>query len=77
MKALQQRNPAGLLAVVLLSVGALGLSLLSLGRFDLIAEPFGPLLVLGRIMGSAAALGAVYQWTLPSELKREYVRVRV
>ncbi len=76
MKALQ-RNPAGLLAVALLSVGALGLSLLSLGRFDLIVEPFGPLLVLGRITGSAVALGAVYRWTLQSELKRAYVRVRV
>jgi uncharacterized membrane protein YuzA (DUF378 family) len=71
------RNPAGLLAVVLLSVGALGLSLVSLGRFDLMSEPFGPLLVLGRTIGSAAALGAVYQWTLQSKLKRKYVRVRV
>lgn len=76
MKALQ-RNPAGLLAMALLSVGALGLGLLSLGRSDLIAEPFGPLLVLGRIVGSAVAFVAVYQWTLQRELKREYVRVRV
>jgi len=70
------RNPAGLLAVALLSVGALGLSLLSWGRFDLISEPFGPLLVLGRTIGSAVAIGALYQWTLQSELKREYIRVR-
>ena len=76
MKAFR-RNPAGLLAVALLSVGALGLSLLSLGRFDLISEPFGPLLVLGRTIGSAVALGALYRWTLQGTPKPEYVRVRV
>lgn len=71
------RNPAALLAVALLSVGALGLSFLSLGRFDLIEEPFGPLLILGRTVGSAVALGALYRWTSQSTPKPEYVRVRV
>jgi uncharacterized membrane protein YuzA (DUF378 family) len=75
MKA-SRRNPADLLAVALLSIGALGLSLLSLGRFDLISEPFGSLLVLGRTIGSAVAMGALYQWTLQSSFKRGYVRVR-
>jgi uncharacterized membrane protein YuzA (DUF378 family) len=75
MKACR-RNPADLLAVALLSVGALGLSLLSLDRFDLISEPLGSLLILGRTLGSAAALGAVYQWTRQSNLQRGYVRVR-
>ncbi len=75
MKA-SRRNPAGLLAVALLSVGALGLSLLSLGRFDPISEPFGSLLVLSRTIGSAVALGALCRWTLQSGLKRGYVRVR-
>ena len=75
MKA-SRRNPADLLAVALLSVGALGLSLLSLDRFDLISEPFGSLLVLGRTIGSTVAMGALYQWTQRSSLKRGYVRVR-
>jgi uncharacterized membrane protein YuzA (DUF378 family) len=75
MKALS-RNPADFLAVALLSVGALGLSLLSLGRFDLISEPFGTLLVLGRTIGSAVAMGALYRWTRQGNLRRGYVRVR-
>ncbi len=75
MKAFR-RNPADLLAVALLSVGALGLSLLSSGRFDLMSGPLGSLLVLGRTIGSAVALGALYRWTLRSGLKRGYVRVR-
>jgi CHASE3 domain sensor protein len=75
MKAFR-RNPAGLLAVALLSVGALGLSFLSLGRLDLISEPFGSLLIFGRVVGSAAALGVLYQWTRQSSLQRGYVRVR-
>ena len=70
------RNPAGFLAVALLSAGALGLSLLTLGRADLISEPFGFLLVLGRTIGSAAAMAAIYRWTRPGSLKRGYVRVR-
>lgn len=76
MKAFR-KNPAILLAVALLSVGALGLSLLSWGRLDLISEPLGSLLVLSRTVGSAAALGALYQWTRQSSFTRGYVRVRV
>ncbi len=75
MKAFR-RNPADFLAVALLSVGVLGLSLLSLGRFDLISEPFGSLLVLGRTIGSAVAMGALYRWTVPGSRSRRYVRVR-
>ena len=76
MKA-SRRNPVDLLAAALLSVGALGLSLLSLGRFDLISGPLGFLLVLSRTVGSAVAMGGLYHWTLRSSLKRGYVRVRV
>ncbi len=76
MKALS-RNPASFLAVALLSVGALGLSLLSLGRPDLISGPFGVLLILGRTIGSAVAIGALYRWTRRGSLTRGYVRVRV
>ena len=75
MKA-SRRNPADLLAMALLSVGALGLSLLSLGRFDLVSGPFRSLLVLSRTIGSAVAMAVLYHWTLQRNLKRGYVRVR-
>jgi uncharacterized membrane protein YuzA (DUF378 family) len=77
MKA-SRRNPANILVVAILSVGALSCGLLSLGRFDLISEPFGSLLVLSRAVSSVAALGVLSLWTVRKnpQLKLGYVRVR-
>jgi hypothetical protein len=76
MRRASRRNPADILVAALRSVGALGLGLLSLGRFDLISEPFGSLMVLSRTVSSAAALGFRYQWAVRKSLKQGYVRVR-
>ena len=75
MKVLR-RNPTDLLAVALLSVGALGLGLVSGSGFDLISGPFGSLLVWSRSLSSAVGLAILYQWMAQKNLQREYVRVR-
>ena len=75
MKALR-RNPADILVVALLSVGALSLGTLSLLGFDLISEPLGSLLVWSRSVSSAAGLAILYQWMAQKNLQRGYVRVR-
>jgi len=75
MKALR-RNPADILVVALLSVGALSLSLLSLAGFDLISDPFGPLMVWSRSASSAVGLVILYQWLAQRNRQRGYVRVR-
>lgn len=77
MKA-SRRNPANILAVAILSIGALSCGLLSLGRFDLLPEALGSLLVVGRAISSVAAVGILSLWTVRKnpQLKLEYVRVR-
>ena len=75
MKALR-RSPADTLGIALLSVGALSVGLLSGGRFDLLSEPFGSLLVLSRAMSSAAAIGILSLWTVRKNPKLEYLRAR-
>ena len=52
MKALR-RNPADLLVVALVSVGALSVGLVSLVGFDLISELSGPLMIWSRSASAA------------------------
>jgi uncharacterized membrane protein YuzA (DUF378 family) len=75
MKALR-RNPADLLVVAMLSVGALSLGLVSLVGFDWISELSGPLMVWSRSASAAAGLIIWQRWTAQKSLQREYVRVR-
>lgn len=77
MKA-SRRNPADILIVALLGVGALSFGLLSANRFDLVLDPLGSLLVLSRVVSSAAALGILSLWAgrRDPQPKLEYVRVR-
>jgi uncharacterized membrane protein YuzA (DUF378 family) len=70
------RNPADILAVALGSVGALSLGLLSLGRFDLVSEPFGSMMVWSGAVSAAAAMGIIYEMTVRPRLKQGLVRVR-
>jgi uncharacterized membrane protein YuzA (DUF378 family) len=63
-------------AFALLSAAALSLGLMSPTRFDLVWEPFGPMFVLSRTIGVAAALGLVCQWIMVHQSPtREYVRI--
>jgi uncharacterized membrane protein YuzA (DUF378 family) len=60
MKA-SQRNAAGILIYMLLSVGALSWGLFSLHGIDLVSEPFGSMMVLSRTILSLAALAVACQ----------------
>jgi uncharacterized membrane protein YuzA (DUF378 family) len=77
MKAVR-RNAAGRWALMLVSVAVLTLGLVGVGgsRFDLIAELFGPLLVLGRGLSSVAVLGILYRLAFPKGPSPVPVRVR-
>lgn len=70
------RNPADIFVVVLISAAALSLGLVGLGRFDLVWEPFGSMMVLSRTVSSVAALGVLYRWAVQSRLAQGAIRVR-
>ncbi len=72
MKALR-RNPAGLLAVVLISVGGLGLGLLGPAGLNLIKEPFEVL----RALSAVAVLSILFRSTTAKTPKPVLVPVRV
>ncbi len=76
MKPLR-RNPAGLLAVMLISVGGLGLGLLGPAGFDLIKEPFEMLMVFSRVLSAAAVLDILYRLTTAKTRRLVLVPVRV
>jgi uncharacterized membrane protein YuzA (DUF378 family) len=65
MKVLR-RNPAGILAVTLVSAGTLGLGLLGPAGFDLIKDPFEVLLVFNRVLSSIVVMGILYRLTRTS-----------
>ena len=77
MKAVR-RNAAGRWTLMLVSVAALTLGLVGVGgsRFDLIAEFFGPLMVLARGLSSVAVLGILYWLAFPKGPSPVPVRVR-
>lgn len=60
MKALQ-RNFVGRRRMTLVSAAVLTLGLVGWGRLDLIAEPFGPAMVFGRLLSSAAMIHILYR----------------
>lgn len=70
------KNPADIFMMILASTAALGLGLLSLGGFDLVWEPFGPMMVLSRTASSVAVAGILYRWAVQSRLARGVIRVR-
>lgn len=73
MKPLR-KNPAGLLAVMLISVGGLGLGLLGPAGFDLIKEPLEVL----RALSAVAVLSILYRSTMTAKTpKPVLVPVRV
>ncbi len=77
MKALR-KNSAGILAVTLASVAALGLGLLGPPGFDLIKEPLATLMVFSRVLSSIAVMGILYRLTATSKSPRPVlVSVRV
>lgn len=63
MKALR-RNPAGLLAVMLISAGGLGLGILGPAGFNLIKEPLEVL----RALSAVAALSILYRSTTAAKM---------
>jgi uncharacterized membrane protein YuzA (DUF378 family) len=69
------KNPADIFMIVLASA-AVSLGLVGLGGFDLVSEPFGPMMVLSRTASSMAALGFLYRWAVQNRLARAAVRVR-
>jgi uncharacterized membrane protein YuzA (DUF378 family) len=76
MKASRQ-NAAGILVYMLLSAGVLGWGLFSLHGIDLVAEPFGSMMVMSRTILSLAALGAIHQFMRHQKsLARQTVRAR-
>jgi len=70
-------NPADRRANAWLSVGALSLGLLSLGRFDLISELSGSMMVMSQAASWAAVLGTLIVWTVRNRPERVLVPVRV
>lgn len=69
------RHPADIFVVVLVST-AVSLGLVGIGGFDLVSEPFGPMMVLSRTASLVAALGILYRWTVQNRLTRRTIRVR-